>query len=277
MIFCFLSNFLTKPTYSNLLFRHTYNCNAYKYHPNKKGYSVLCYGWTTESKNQLNWRLMFITTRQQPDHQLNLKDANLETNTLTMGYIPNNSTQQIFTCNLTIQQDTLATLRLCTSHESAKLLLKCLKNNKLLAKICGNGNIILPSVFLECETAPLQIEDEPPPRKSSLNLKRKRSISKSGFPLDGSRKFKETKSDKTSVSSKTDHKSDILTKLASKEGRLHKKETLYTVEGFVLENTWPLSVEEWAVVREWKKRRLVGAPAMSLQKMKFESILKCFI
>lgn len=173
-----------------------------------------------------------------------------------MPYIPNVN-QQIFSCKVIIHQDTLATFRLCTSCPSSKLLLQCTKNNKLQSKIYGVGNIILPIVLLECDN----IEDV---RKNSSILKQKRSSSKT----DG-RKFRDVKSDKLSVSSRTDNK--IIEHSSLKDsGKLLKKETAYTIKGFVLDNSWPLSKEEWEVVRNLKKKRLLGTPAMSLQKIKSE-------
>lgn len=237
----------------SLIYRHTYNCNTYKYFPNKKGYSVLCYGWTTTTtttKTQSSWRLFFVTPRQS-ENELVIKDAHLETHTLTMGYIPNIN-QQIFSCNLTLNQDTLTTFRLCTSYDSSKLLLQCVRNNKVLAQICGNGNIILPAIFLECDT--VEVED----RKNTLVPKSKRSSTKLVTPLEG-KKTRESKSDR-----------------ASGEGpgrisfKVNKKETVYTIEGFVLEQSWPLTVEEWEVVKKLKEKKLVGASTAPQQKLKFE-------
>lgn len=182
----------------------------------------------------------------------------METKALTMPYIPNIN-QQIFSCNLTLQQDTLATFRLCTSYESSKLLLKCIKDNKLLSKICGTGNIILPAMFLECENIPME-EDL---RKTTVVSKTKRSGSKNASTVEG-KKNKDTKSERTSDSIKT---SD-LGRFPFKESKCAKKETTYTVEAYLLKDSWPLTTKEWEVVKTLKKKKLLEAVRTSLIKIK---------
>lgn len=249
----------------SFFFRHTYNCNTQKYYPNRKGYTVLCYGWSTDTtKKHFSWNLIFVTLREHAENQHTIKDTHLEAYTLTMNYIPKIN-QQIFSCNIVIQQDTLLTFRLSTSHETTKVLLKCLRNNKLYGKICGNGNIILPAVFLKCD----DLSSESDFQKSSTVLKHKRSVlNKSAGHIAEGRKLRETKSDKTSTSSKINSATNSLRRLSSREAKLLKKETTYVIEASVLDNSWPLSRKEWKVVKSLKERALIGKPSMSLQKIK---------
>lgn len=181
-----------------------------------------------------------------------------------MGYIPN-VYQKIFSCNLNVQQNTIATFRLLTSYENSKLLLKCLKDNKIQAQIYGKGTIILPSILLECDSA--TTEDDLRLMSRSSILKRKRSSSKSGLSLDG-RKYRDSKSDRTSASSKTDSKMDALSKRGSKDTKSMKKETTYVVEGFVLDSSWPLVEEEWELVKSLKQKRLLGPPGTSMHRIR---------
>lgn len=131
-------------------------------------------------------------------------------------------------------------------------------------KIYGKGTVILPTVFLECDSA--TEGDLRMLSKHSINLKRKRSSSKTGLNMDG-RKFRDTKSDRTSVSSKAESKIDALARMASKEAKMMKRETVFVVEGFVLDDSWSLTEEEWEVVKGLKQKLLLGPPRMSMQRI----------
>lgn len=140
-----------------------------------------------------------------------------------------------------------------------------MRENKVLAKICGQGNIILPAIFFECDNATAEVIEE---RRATLLLKNKGSSTKNLLQFQSSgKKTKEGKTDRASIVS---NKQDMMARLSVKDsGKLLKKDTVYTVEGFVLEDSWPLTVEEWEVVKGLKKKKLVGPPiAVPLHKIK---------
>lgn len=118
---------------------------------------------------------------------------------------------------------------------------------------------MLPVVFLDNGTT----EDLRSVSKQ-FSLKKKQSSSRSGMSMDGSRRHKDSKSDRTSVSSKPGGR---LKGSISKEDRSMRNEMMYKLEAFVLEDSWPLTAQEWMAVKGWKKMQLLH-PEASLQKIR---------
>ncbi|KAF2894590.1 hypothetical protein ILUMI_11583, partial [Ignelater luminosus] len=250
--------------------RFTNNAIIYPYKNNAFGYTVLCYGWSI-SEGDYPWKLDFITLKQKISSLIIIPEITMTEHVLKQNYKPNNN-NLICRCLININRDTLATFRLSLSYENTKMHLRCLNEvGQIFGEISGMENMILPAVMLKfvpiLEDIPLSVCSS----KQSVASK-ERKVSKSIRSRSGSlvRTLTNTslkKRDKNSDKLSLDRYSSKSSLISLKKFRstsvprdtIRYKDTVYILEGFVIDNSWPLTKDEWNVVEEVKSKSLLGS------------------
>lgn len=231
------------------------------------GYTVLCYSKTNVAK-KLPWKLALLSPKIKDYSLIVVQDTQIERDALSNCYRPN-VYNRICRCKVNIQKNTPVTFRLTTSSEDTRIRLVCSKEDKPIAKITGKGNVILPILFLGFNT--MNEGDQSMQSKLSLTSKnRRRSKSRSSSLGTGDynaiAKRKDYKSDRTSTtgsarSSKMGSSSSL--RRTNKDSKMDL-DTVYTVEGYVEYDSWPLMKEEWEVVEKFKEKGLLRYESASL-------------
>lgn len=236
------------------VFRYTNNVNVWFYEANIKGYTILCYGKINVSKKLL-WKLALLSPKIKETSFILIQDAQIEKDALSDYYKPN-VFNRICKCTVNVHQNTFATFRLTTSCPDAKIKLRCSKNEKTVAEIQGVGSVVLPTLILELDAAYL---DQSVHSKLSLTGKHRRSKSRSSsMTAVHSNIMKKNKSDRASTGgSIRSYKMEGSVRKLHKERKMEYKDAVYVVEGFVENNSWPLTKQEWDMVEKLRDKELL--------------------
>lgn len=156
-----------------------------------------------------------------------------------------------------LQDNNSLIFRLSTSSEGVKVLLKCCNFlGEVFGEITGTTNVVLPLVQLVCDP---KTESQTPENLSHQKVYTVPSkISFKKFPNKQS--IIRIKSEMSTISKTTMSKTSSLriSSMSSKSlAESIYKETEFIVEAYVLDDSWPLTKEEWDVVETAKKKKLV--------------------
>lgn len=252
------------------IYRFTNNVSVNSYDGNLTGYTVLCYGWA-DTAGDHQWKLDFVTVKLKASSLLIVPPVTISNHVLRQNYRPN-ANNQICRCVVNINHDVLVTFRLSVSYENVKMHFRCLNEvGQILCEIYGIQNVILPAITLkhmEIVDRPAEVQST---SSSSLTTKiRKASIarSRSGSLTRTSTSSSIKRGDKNSDKINHDKHSPKGSIASLKRRRsvsietesIKYKDTVYIVEAFVLDDSWPLTKQEWDVVEEIKKQALLGRP-----------------
>ncbi|XP_076648738.1 androglobin [Halictus rubicundus] len=197
-----------------------------RYEHVKLGYTVFAYGWNGDQPaKEVTWTMLMITKKAQPVFysmdQLGTPSASLlapllVTEELSNHYVPSNR-KIIAKWTIRISKPTMVSFRLCASYEKVKIQLRVTNSeDDLLSEISGTSRVILPLVYL-------------------------------GQSFDSS-------VTKLKVDAKPDSIEQVEVNGSRASGETLSQQ-IYYVEAFVLDDSWPLTKSEWAVVTEVKSKR----------------------
>ncbi|KAF5284683.1 hypothetical protein FQR65_LT13459 [Abscondita terminalis] len=248
-LFCNLSNFIVRVFNNDTreeIDRSTNNVIVTKYEQNVNGYTLFCYGWP-DFDGDCNWKLYMATVRTNCVSVIKVPEVGIVYNVMKETYRPNIS-NTICKWLVTIQQDTVLSLRLSTSYNEIDLRIQCLdEKDDVVVEISGKTNIILPVLLLKAR--PPELDEQPINLYvSSMSFKDAESKSKKTFAnLD---KFCIGKSSSIAFSNTPGFSIDCDTLI----------KTTYFIESHVLHHSWPLTKIEWNNVNKFKKIFLLGPP-----------------
>ncbi|XP_078046835.1 androglobin [Augochlora pura] len=221
-----------------------------RYEHNSLGYTVFAYGWTDDQPTKdVPWCLLMVTKKTEPifytvnnNWSSNLQASQLVTQELTNYYIPNNK-GCIAKWIARVTQPTVVSFRLITSYDKVKVHLRVMDlDEDTLSEIYGISVVILPFTYLglsvEPSTMHLNVDSSGQHRLSDNNANDNQA--NQVVTGDGSGDVKDRQ------------KSDV--NGGGLSARTLVPQTYY-VEAFALDESWPLSKSEWAIVTQVKSRR----------------------
>ncbi|CAH1993565.1 unnamed protein product [Acanthoscelides obtectus] len=196
------------------------------YTHNINGYTLLCYGWSTVPK-VANYKLCFMV-RKEPSDNIYFDTIPNQIYVLKANYIPN-AYDCIFRYILKKTSDQiLLTVRISASYSEVRLKL-VLKDDeeKTIAESTGIQNVVIPLALLGSTE-----------QRSSKTSAKKRVTSRR----------------KTMSSTDTEIKSTSLFAV--------DQTNEYYIEAYVLHDSWPLTENEWKVVRNLRSQMLLRPPEL---------------
>lgn len=241
--------------------KHTNNVCVSLYDVNESGYTVLCYGWTENAKI-VSWKICFITLRERSQSSIIVSENSINKQVLIDNYIPN-PFNLLCKCLIKIRQTSFVTLRLNTCDKNVKIMLKCLTTRgKKICEIVGYDNIILPNVQLEMIKPKIEEKDE--------SVECEDSISNNDFQGIDCELENQSEKEDTPVIIRNSKSGKDQSLNSSYLEMYDPFETLYIIEGYVLNNSWPLTPEEWEIVEIVRNSELVGPPNLNGSQLNIE-------
>lgn len=199
--------------------RVTNNAEGHFYPPNKKGFTIMCYGWINDM-SKINWKLYLVYLKTSSLGFIITEDI-LDMKSITCCYLPN-VYSNICKCKLEVTRSADVTLRLSTSGKNTELkLLVCDSWGNELIHSQGKQNVILPLIRLKCNDSTEEV-DFPVPEQRRTTRATLRNISRSRFAKI-----------------------------------VPPNPTFYYVEAYVLNHSWPLTKKEWLIVKAERNRFLL--------------------
>ncbi|CAG9769843.1 unnamed protein product [Ceutorhynchus assimilis] len=255
-----------------------------KYSPNNNGYTVVAYGFPPDGMNvdKINWQLVFATKKIYREDVL-ITNTTLTTLSLRDQYIPNFN-NIICRYNVKVGTDAYLTANLTTSRSDVKICLRILdKNEKKIRELCGIKNVVFPLVELKfSEPQPNEgvrelvdnskiSSGDADTGKASKRLKKNRS-SDSVDDINATKHDSELKLSARKSHMKAASKASLLgrsSKNSSKASHNTIREfahTLYILEARVVDDSWPLTADEWNRVQNARVKNYVNYVAGRSQK-----------
>nr|CAI5867387.1 unnamed protein product [Callosobruchus analis] len=190
------------------------------YTSNTNGYTLLCYGWSTSSK-VANYKLCFMV-KKEPSENISFDPTLNKVNVLNANYIPNVYNRICRYIFTKTSDQVLLTVRLTASYNEVKLKLILQDDDKIIAEETGQHNVLIPLAMLGAS------ERRPSKMPSRKQLSRRKTTSTTDTEIKGS-----------------------LTNDNSKD---------FFIEAYVLDDSWPLDVNEWKVVRNLRSQMQFRPP-----------------
>ncbi|XP_033334682.2 androglobin [Megalopta genalis] len=222
-----------------------------RYEHTNLGYTVLAYGWADDQPTRdAPWSLLVVTKKAEPvfytmddSPSSKLQAPPLVTQELSNYYIPNNR-GCIAKWIARVTKPTVASFRLSTSYDNVKIHLRVMDADEdTLSEINGTSVVILPLAYLGLTTEP-----------STVHFK---------FESSGERRLtgvsaNNDQADRVPNGDGSGDAKDSIQKLDVNASGISAQTLIlrtYYVEAFALDESWPLSKSEWAVVTQVKSRR----------------------
>ncbi|XP_076244001.1 androglobin [Calliopsis andreniformis] len=229
------------------------NVAPIRYQYNKLGYTVFGYGWSEDQAfKELPWTLNIISMKGQAMLHLLADEVPISATTvlpvllteeLSNNYIPNKD-NYVAKWSIRVQEPSVVSLRLRTSYDQVKIELRVTDAKRnVLSWVKGTSVVILPAVYLGVQ----------------------RQISQTYFKTSASVKISNISTDKNHLSNenRSIEEYPVNDFEESEENEEVEDHQLYHLEAFVLEDTWPLTKSEWAIVTDIRIQ-----PSGSIVKMK---------
>ncbi|KAG5887711.1 hypothetical protein JTB14_010781 [Gonioctena quinquepunctata] len=212
---------------------YTNNVVASEYPHNFNGYTVLCYGWTLMEMT-LPYKL-FLVINKKITEPVTFSNNMARSEVIRENYIPN-SNNLICKYQILIRSEcVLLTVHFTANFPKAMIQLKLYHQDRTLVQLVyGEGDALIPVVML---TYTQEGHLKKASNESHKSLEGMNSKSRSSRTAYRSKK----------TNSKTSQNEDIIP-------------DVYFLEARILENSWPLTAEEWKVVGRLRKHMLMGDP-----------------
>ncbi|XP_076670806.1 androglobin [Andrena cerasifolii] len=208
------------------------------------GYTAFGYGWSEDQVfKELAWTMNIITVKGQPlfyrlDDEVPISATTvlpaLVTEELTNKYIPNKN-KYVSKWIIRVVKPSVVSLRLCTSYDQVKIRFRVTdEEGNVLCQVKGTSVVILPAVYLrfqrQASLARIGVNGD------SSNLSGGVITVNSGELLNGD-----------GSGEGPDVATDVDGGKKSEESMNHR---IYYAEAFVLDDSWPLTMSEWAAVTD---------------------------
>lgn len=130
--------------------RYTNNVTVNKYKPNERGYTVLCYAWSSITKISY-CQLSFAAKKEIQQDKLLAPKISINFNSIYGIYIPNiNNTICKYIIKLS-SESALLTAHFTSSYPDAIIRFRLYDGKgKLLQEVTGKGDVIVPAFMLAC-------------------------------------------------------------------------------------------------------------------------------
>lgn len=238
--------FVSLPKYSLRVFsnrtgqemlRLVNNVVPLRYQHEKLGYTIFGYGWSEDEEfKELPWTLSIISVKGQPMLHLLDDEAPISASTvlpvlaiqeLSGNYIPKKA-KHVAKWIIKVAKPSVVSLRVKTSYDHVKMKFVLTDAEKnVLSEMEGVSAAILPAVYLDPQrrVRPMQLETASDARTGSIQ------------------------DDKKNLLNEADNNED-LEDVDEGEDEESVDEMIFYAEALVLEDSWPLTKSEWAVVTD---------------------------
>ncbi|GLV41185.1 hypothetical protein CBL_04709 [Carabus blaptoides fortunei] len=220
-----------------------------RYRKNEKGYTILGYGQVQdEPVTNMQWKLYIVTNKSVNPLPIVAEPTSITSLQVKENYIANLD-NLICRCNIKISHTSMISLRFSVSSDDVKIKLQCLdKNGDVLLETIDTTNVLMPVLILEAN------ENSESMESSSLGAKTstRSSADTSRLLVRKSTKYRMS-SDKRSTQSRVSTKNKRKPTIVPVSNFL----TEYTMQAFVLDDSWPLTAKEWTLVEQLKTRNFI--------------------
>ena len=209
------------------------------YDKNSKGYTIVCYTWTNLKTVPCPWSLYFVTLKRG-DSSVSIMEELLHEKIMVGCYVPN-IYDNICKFIVNFRNNGFVTLRISSSFNASHVQLICEdESGSIVWKISGVEHVILPLCMLIND-----VETHSGTTNGSRTSIKKQSFSKAS--LNKQRKLSSTKNSSTISSEKNLYLNKI-----------------FVIKAMVLDNSWPLTVNEWITVRQKEMNPLIYSSDLTI-------------
>ncbi|XP_057666356.1 uncharacterized protein LOC130900054 [Diorhabda carinulata] len=279
-LFCDIDNYVVRvfdnDTCKEMPFRiNNVSVNEYSYNCN--GYTLIAYGWI-ENTDSVSYKLMYISEQEYLQDLLQFPNMEPKELEITDYYIPNlNNTIQRYVLNIRSDLPIL-TIYLETSYPKVKIKVQIYPLDdpeNIIMDTTGEGSIIIPCLVLHDEKELIY-----PNRNKSMRIESQKSV-------DDVISIKKSLKRNNSISSKQPgsrhsrmkhHSSSFKLSSCGVSKRIASllladaDPEKYVIDITVLDDSWPLTQEEWNISDEEREKRLKVGPFV--EKKPSEDILE---
>ncbi|XP_044756995.1 uncharacterized protein LOC123315390 [Coccinella septempunctata] len=246
-LFCNLSNFALRIIDNDTgceIYRFTNHVFPGIYKPNTFGYTVIGFAWHHDVK-LINWKLAVISSRTSKA-VFEMEEIKTVTTTAFDHYVPI-CKNLIGKHSIFVRENVIFTFRFSCSYKDVKFNIKLYDPCKnLIFDVAGREKIVLPSILLRyapsVDTSFLMQK-----QRSSRSLLAPRSSGRN-TKTENRKSVERPASKKESISVRK--AKDINLEIASVSEYEHQ---VYSLEFYVVDNSWPLTKNEWEVVRRLRE------------------------
>lgn len=216
------------------------------------GYTILAYGWDEKNDTRnYKWTLSFVYQKFYPEKKIFIENYDIETIDLQDEYIPSKE-NKILRYIMKIDGSAILTFRLVLSSEKVQVRFVIKNDEEIIISETKaiNSVLVLPSLYIASN---INSFDSNTPLESISSI------------MSSKVKTTRSRSTKLKFAEKNSSLEGMKSNRSGSKRTISKIISTYFIEAYVLDQTWPLTLEEWERVYERKLKNNVEEDIISKQ------------